>query len=257
MPVTKKPADELAQAIHIPEPRQGGMHFYLMGTSPYLYNSMSSKVKKELLLPSGRKTAAERAGSLKHSPLDEFRASMNMQKGEEYATLLCVMASCVKGAMMTAALDVPGATKASIGRLVWVEGMTISMWGVPQLLMTPVRSADANKTPDIRTRAILPEWVTVISVNWIAPLVTHTAVANLLMFAGTTVGIGDWRPEKGKGAMGQFRLCAEDDPEFVRIKESSGRKPQQEAVDNPECYDEESQELLDWWHEEVAKRGRK
>ena len=68
-------------------------------------------------------------------------------------------------------------------------------------------------------------------------------VAQLLSIAGTTQGIGDWRPEKGSGNFGQFEVVAADDK---RYKEATkfGRKLQLEAMDRMECYDDETAALF-------------
>ncbi len=42
--------------------------------------------------------------------------------------------------------------------------------------MSVVRSADIGKTPDIRTRAILPAWAARITVTYVTPKLTANAV---------------------------------------------------------------------------------
>ena len=74
------------------------------------------------------------------------------------------------------------------------------------------------------------------------------------MAAGMTVGIGDWRPEKGKGTFGQFAVVNDDDPELISILKQ-GREEQIKAMENPEPYDAETAEMLEWWTAEVKRRG--
>ena len=50
--------------------QQGVVEFCLLGTSPLIFNRMAEKAKRELLMPKGRKTAADRAQSLKHQPVE-------------------------------------------------------------------------------------------------------------------------------------------------------------------------------------------
>ena len=52
----------------------GSFECCIVGTSPLVLNRMSEKAKHELLMPKGRKNATERATSLKHVPVDEYRA---------------------------------------------------------------------------------------------------------------------------------------------------------------------------------------
>lgn len=228
----------------------------IIGTSPLILNRMSQKAQHELLLPRGRKTAADKASQLKHDPIEEFQASpYRLPDGDP--TLLAVMASALKGAMMTAALDLPGAKKAQIGRLVYVQDDYLPVFGLPKLFMSIVRSADMNRTPDVRTRAIVPTWGAVATIRFVAPILNQTSVMNLIVAAGTIAGIGDWRPEKGKGSYGQFRVVATtDDPEFQAIVDAGGRAAQIAAMEAPKPYDGETEDLLAWFDEEVAARGR-
>jgi hypothetical protein len=242
------------EVIEIVQIEHGVVETCILGTTPMIMNAMSGKVRRELLLPRGRKTAAEKKSLLKHAPLQEFQDSMvKMDKGP---TAIGVPAPAFKAAMRGAAVDLPGSSKAQIGRLVQVSGYTIGVYGVPQLHMSVVRSADINKTPDIRTRAILPQWCCKIEIRFTKPMITQTALVNLLAAAGFCQGIGDWRPEKGKGDHGQFKIVSPKDPEFTFLTKNEGRAAQLKAIQHPACYDSETEDLLNWYEEEVVRRGR-
>lgn len=241
---TKK-ADSVTVAI--PETVFGRVQVNVVGTTPFICHRMSEKAKRELLLPTGRKTAADRAASLKHDPYREFRDSFYTSMTTSGDALLGVPSSAFKGVMTTAALDVPGSSKAQIGRLVQVSGYMRPLFGVPRLMMSVVRSADISKTPDVRTRAILPEWACWFEVEFVIPTVNETSVMNLLNTGGRTAGVGDWRAEKGKGNFGQFRLCNADDPDFVRIRREGGRAQQEAAVAQPDPFDQETADMLEWF----------
>jgi hypothetical protein len=230
------------------------MALALVGSSPLVFNRMSEKARQELLLPRGRKTAADKQASLKHDPMREFRASAYaMPEGD---ALLGIMATAVKGAMRTAALDLSGTSKAQIGRLVYVQGDYVPVYGVPKLFMSVVRQAGMNHTPDIRTRAIVPEWAALVHITYVVPLLTPTNIANLLAAAGITVGIGDFRQEKGAGNYGLFAVANPDDPAFVAIREEGGREAQAAAMASPAFYDEDSEVLFTWYEDERARRGK-
>jgi hypothetical protein len=250
---TKKNTAPSESAVDILRVEKGTIEVCVLGTSPIILNRMSQKAQHELLMPRGRKNAAEKATTLKHDPIEEYRASAyRLSHGP---TQLAILATAFKGAMATAALDLPGAKKAQIGRLTWVNGDYVHVYGVPKLSMATVRSADMNRTPDIRTRAIVPEWACRLSVTYIKPLMRPQAVVNLIAAAGMTIGVGDWRPEKGKGNFGQFDIVAVDDPQFVRILETGGREAQELAMETPECYDDETTELLSWFEDERSRRN--
>lgn len=249
--MAKKPTQDAE--ISVLEIHAGQLTACIVGNSPLIFNRMAEKAKRQLLLPSPRRSAADRAQSLKHNPPEEYRASVYRDHGNDRPTRLMIPAPAIKGAMMTAALDLPGTKKTEIGRLVWITGQSLSVWGIPQLLMSVVRSADINKTPDIRTRAIVPRWATRVTIQFVEPKLRGQAVMNILAAAGITAGIGDFRQEKGKGSFGQFRLVSPDDPEFLAIQAEGGTDAQDEALARPECYDEESAEMLDWFSGEVVR----
>lgn len=250
-------AKEKDLAIDIPEIRKGRITFCVLGESPLICNRMSEKVMRELLMPKGKKTAVEKASSLKHEPIEEFRASPYTARDGEGETHLKALAVWFKGAAKSAALDIPGANKSQIGRLVHVEGERIDLYGIPQILCAVTRSADMNKTPDVRSRAILPEWACRITVNFSVPNLREQSVVNLIAAAGVTQGVGDWRTGKGAGTYGQFRLVSEDDPDFKRIIKAGGRKAQLAAMASPASYDQETDDLLAWFGVESKRRGFK
>ena len=251
MPIKKSESSE----ITILEVSKSQMQFCILGTTPFICNRMSQKGMKELLFPKGRKTAADKASSMKHVPLQEFRDSpYTLSDGP---TFIGMLPTAFKRSMMTAALDMPGAKKSQIGRLLYVHGTMTPIFGIPQLSMSVVRSADINRTPDIRTRAILPEWACSLTVEFPGSLLRPQSVANLLAAAGFMSGVGDWRQEKGSGNFGSFELVSADNPDFVRITSTQGRESQIAAMESPECYDAETEELLSWYDAEVNRRGFK
>lgn len=250
-----KKTDEV-DVIDIMEITSGEVSFGIIGTMPLIFNRMSEKAKRDLLMPPGRLTDAEKAARLKHDPVKEYRDSVYRNYGDASATRLCLPAPAFKGAMMTAALRLPGTTKTAIGQLTWVPGETVDVYGIPKLFMGVVRSADLKGTPDIRTRAIVQRWCCMVSVRFVQPNLTQRAIVNLMAGAGIISGVGDFRQEKGKGNYGQFRLVDLDDPEYLEIVKSAGRKVQDRALEHVECYNGESAELLEWHSAEVLRKGR-
>lgn len=232
----------------------GTVDFCILGRTPLIHNRMSEKASRELLMPKGRKSAAEKAQSLKHNPYEEFSASPYIDK-EGGPTYITFLATAFKAAIRGAGIDIPGATKAQLGRLMWVEGERIPVYGVPRLFMAITRSADMNRTPDVRTRAIMPEWACRITISFVRPMLNVKTVGNLLAGAGLIRGVGDWRTEKGSGNYGQFEVVDEANKDFVRICENFGREKQVEAMSKPACYDHETEELLSWFYSEAESRG--
>lgn len=246
---------EEAAEITILEFSKGEIELCLFGVSPLIYNSMSEHARQQLLFPSLKKNAAEKATTLKHKPYEEYRNSVYKSRNPKSETLLVFPAPGPKKAIASAALDIPGAKKAEMGRLLWVKGYHIPVWGTPQLFMSVVRSADQNRTPDIRTRAILPEWATRIRLEFLRPNLNEKPIITLAAAAGMIRGLGDWRVEKGSGSFGQFKIVNADDPDFVRVCKQ-GRAEQQAALDAPLFFDDETERLISWYDAELKRRGR-
>ena len=244
------------ESINIIEVQQGRFEVCILGKTPLILNRMSEKAARELLMPR-KKTAADKAANLKHNPPEEYRASAYKTTGNDSATRLLMLSTAFKGAMRSVAIDIPGAAKAQIGRLTYVAGDYVPIYGAPKLLMSITRSADMNKTPDVRTRAIVPEWACRLSVTYVRPLLREKDVVNLLAAAGIMRGVGDWRPEKGSGSYGQFELVEATNKDFVRIMKTGGRVAQDAALRDPEPFDAESAELLGWFMTEAEARGFK
>lgn len=239
----------------------GMVHFHVVGTTPVILNRMTEKGMRELLLPKGRKTAADKATSLKHDPMQEFRASPYTSRDPKSPTYLLALAVWFKKGCASAALDIPGVAKAKIDRMLWGIGdqckeERISLYGVPQMMMAITRSADQNATPDVRSRVIIPRWACTVSIKYPKPQLNDVAVTNLLVAAGMLSGIGDWRNEKGSGRYGCYEVVGPDNKEFDDIVKNGGRQAQLDAMEHPEFYDQESEELYRWFEEEVKARGK-
>ncbi len=227
----------------------------IKGNTPLIMNRMSEKVRQGLLLPRGKKNNAEKESTAKHDPLIEYRDS-SYKLNVPGETLLYMPAGAFKRSIASAAVDMPGQARSQIGRLVHVAGgVSVSIYGVPQLRMAVVRSADQKRTPDIHTTAVLPEWACVVGFQYVMPILREQAIVNLASAAGMYIGIGDGRPEKGILNFGKFDLVSKDDAAFKRIIKTGGRAAQVKALESPGFFDEESGDLFNWSLVERRRRG--
>jgi hypothetical protein len=231
--------------------------FNILGLTPLILNRQSEKAKRQLLLPALPTNKAQRTQTLKHDPIEEFRASPYISKRDPTApTWLHLPSGMFKKCIAQAALDIPGASKAQIGRLVSLQSTVIHVWGIPHMKADMVRQAGIAKTPDVRFRACLPEWATTVTYTYIPSIISPNSIANLVMAAGVICGIGDYRVEKGAGDFGQFRIATDDDDDWHRIVATGGRAVQQAALETPIFYDEDTQELMEWFDAEIDRRRR-
>jgi hypothetical protein len=244
----------VSEEIQIPALRRGSIRLRIVGTTAMFQNRMSAKAQQHLLVGGGKKTAAEKK-NIKHDPLSEFRASAEILPDGPTALGLRVVA--VKAAMCSAALETAGITKTSAQRLLFMPGDHVALYGVPQLRMDVVRSADINRTPDVRTRCYLPKWAAEIEINFITPQLSASGVATLLANAGVLIGLGDFRQEKGKGAFGSFRVLGEgdDDAEWDELVKFGGRVDQEEALRDPDFANDETTELMNFYASEKVRRA--
>ena len=253
----KKAATEQEQIeeISILRVERGYATFHLLGTTPLIYHRMGEKAKRVLLLPGGRKTEAEKAATLKHNPLEEYRSSVYRAKKDIAGeTALVFPGGAFHKATSDAALDLPGVNKSKIGRLTGVQEFDVNIYGIPAMYMHEVRNSDINHTPDIRTRAILERWACRITVWFSRPLLRQTAIIDLMAAAGIYIGIGDWRQQKGSRQHGLWNIVDADDKEFLSLVKHCGRAAQLEALENPSMYDDETAALYAWYTEEAARR---
>lgn len=253
MTAKKKAAGDEIEVIGITTNRAT---YHIVGTTPLIFNRMTEKAKRELTLPTGRKTAADKASRPKHDLLSEYRDSPYAYRDrDDTETFLYLPHGNIKQMIAAAALDMPGgASKAKIGRLIRIVDRHIPIYGAPEMLLSVVRSADMNRTPDIRSRCILPEWCASFTVEFPTPQLTASAVAKLVAGGGHFIGVGDWRQQKGSGDHGLFSLVDEDDADLLRIRAGGARDAQVAGWQTPVPHDAETAELLDWYTEEFARR---
>jgi hypothetical protein len=233
---------------------RGDAVMWLIGETPFYCNRMGAKAQRELLFPSGPLSKTQRATKLKHAPYAEFRGSPYKRRTPG-PTKIMMLGSAPKMAMAGAALRMPtSVSKTEIKQLIQVPVDFVPLWGIPTLDMSVVRMAGISRTPDIRTRARLDRWAMRVPVRWPEPMLNEKMVGELAISAGFICGLGDWRIEKG-GPNGGFRIVDQDDPELRDIIESGGYVAQEEALKSPDCANDETQELLEWYLEELARRG--
>ena len=228
----------------------------MVGTTPLYFNSMSAKTKRDLLIGGSKKTAAEKK-TIKHNPEQEFKDSLYKKSYGE--TLLCFPAPGIKQAMATAALETDGIKKTTVNRLLFLPEQYVNVWGTPYLKMDIVRSADMNKTPDVRTRAYLPNWCAEVDIKFVTPTLSAFSIVSLLQNAGTIVGIGDFRQEKGRGSYGTFSVASSEDmgdqQEIWDDITQEAREVQELAMEHPECADDQTRELMQFIQEERLRRA--
>lgn len=248
-----KSAKKTTEVLDIQELVMREIRFNVLGASPMIMNRFSQKAWQELLFPSARENRAGLEQSLKHDPHAEFRGAVYRNRDPKSKSLIHIPNGAFHGALASAALDIPGAAKSKMERQTSIIDTNIELFGLPRIFCTMVRNSDMNRTPDVRTRPIFPEWACRITVRYLVSTMSERTVANMLGASGQIVGIGDWRPQKG-GPYGCFKLVEDGNKNFNHIIKTQGRLAQQHALDHPVAFDTDTEELLAWFHAEVRRR---
>lgn len=235
--------------IEIPTLKTEKVEVWVKGISPIIPRAFAEKAWRELLAPA-RKSRADRDQNLKHEPLMEFRESMAKRK-DDGPTRLVISAGAFKRSIVDVAPRLPGVNKTELAQLVWVEGMDLDIYGIPELYMTMVRSADMNRTPDVRTRGVLTDWCCKLTIKVVLPALNGDKIMQLLTYAGQLIGVGDWRRQKG-GNFGCFACVSEKD--CASLMKTCGRAAQDKALETPRFFDEQSEELFGWFYAEMGRR---
>lgn len=245
------------QAVSILKIDQVRLKARILFRTPLIMNRLPKKAREQLLIPPPPKNKAARQQTLKHDPISEYRDSVYRCRDPKSPTLVHLPNGAFKKAIAQAAIDIPGATKAQIGRLVSLSDPTVHLYGVPYLYTAVVRQAGINRTPDIRTRAIFPQAACEITIAFIRQLINEGDLVRLLSAAGIITGIGDGRTEKGTFDYGQFVVVEPDSSELAEwqsIVSKQGRAVQEAALQTPQAYDEDTEEMLAYFQAELVRR---
>lgn len=174
-------------SISIPAPDIQTAHFRLVGTTSLICHAWSDKAKKMMLDKQMKKATT---GKLAKDPEQDFYDSLYpMPDGEGYG----FPAIAWKAAMVRAGtyLDL----KMTFLRGVFhVPDGYVRIDGKPEPREDMVRLQ--GNTADIRYRGEFMPWAVELPIQFNARVITHEQLANLLVTAGFSVGVGEWRPEK-------------------------------------------------------------
>ena len=107
--MVKKKADQATTEVPVTPLKRASVCLRIVGRTPLFQNRMAAKARQQLLVGGQKKGRADRA-AIKHDPLAEFRNSAEIILSGPTTLGLRVVA--VKAAMLTAALETPGLTRA-------------------------------------------------------------------------------------------------------------------------------------------------
>lgn len=151
-------------------------------------------------------------------PFADFLDGLYRDRTTGELTLRSVM---FKTAAIEAIRYVSGVSKIDAMTSFYVCGEYSPLYGWPMNRLDPVRIGMwPNETSDIRFRPEFPEWATELSIRYNPEVISQQAIVNLLVRAGESMGVGEWRGQKG-GVNGFFAIYTGDD--WEAHKQSLGR----------------------------------
>ena len=172
----------------------------IQGTSALICHKWSEKAKKQMLDKQMGKNVGAKS---KKNPQKDYEDSLyKLSDGKNYG----FPAVAFKAAMVRAAKMVDGLAMTDVRQMVHVltdDGDLVKINGTPTMREDMVRLAKG--VADIRYRGEFRKWDTTLRIQYNADVITADQVANLIYLAGFSVGVGEWRIERG-GQFGTFTL---------------------------------------------------
>ncbi len=179
------------------------IHFRIIGTSPLIQHAWSEKGYRQL-----RMTAAERKKQPKVARDPEGETSDAMYKLEDGSPAFPALA--FKAALVAAAHKDLGIEKTLVRKSFFLPASEYEPGLLCPLEFESLAGREdivrigAGQT-DLRYRPEFTGWATEITAEIDSDLLNEQDVINLVNRAGFSVGIGEWRPEKG-GEYGRFKF---------------------------------------------------
>jgi len=178
--------------------------FTIVGTSPLIQHAWSEKALRQL-----RMTAAERKKQPKtgRTPEEEAHAAMyRTDDGEPGFPMLAF-----KSALISAAHKDLGIEKTVVRKALFLPSNAYQSEMIAPLesesgpeMREDIVRVGAGQT-DLRYRPMFIDWSVRVILEIDEEILSEQDVVNLVNRAGFSVGVGEWRPEKG-GEYGRFRF---------------------------------------------------
>jgi hypothetical protein len=182
--------------IEVPAPQIEEVTFRITGISPLICHRWSEKAKKEMLNKQMKKAAPAKAA--KDPTADYLESLYPLEHGDGYG----FPAIGFKAAMVRAGtyLDL----KMTFLRGAFhVPGELVKIEGEPKMREDMVRLQ--GSTADIRYRGEFFPWAAELPIIFNARVISAEQLANLVLTAGFSVGVGEWRPERD-GSYGMWEM---------------------------------------------------
>ena len=190
--------------VTIQRPDIQTLEFRVQGKTPLICHAWSQKARQEMLAKQMKKATGPKKAK---DPKQDYHDSLYTMPGS--ARKYGFPAVAFKAAAVRAAKLCSDITMTDARQMFHVhadDGDLVRIHGKPQMREDPVRLN--GQTADIRHRGEFREWYAVLRVDYNASMISPEQLLALFEHAGFSVGVGEWRAEKG-GSFGSFTLVNE------------------------------------------------
>lgn len=194
-----KPKSEVPVNVGIPKPNIKTVQFVVKGTRPLIYHKWQEKAKKQIRDKQQKKVKSKDIRDSEQEYLDSFYydASGN----------IAFPAINIKNSMVGATRFIDDIPMTVVRGAIFVRGDVDGM--IPVRYKEKIKREDMVRVmrggADLRYRGQLNDWEMTIQVEFNANVFSADMVTNLLLTAGFSQGLGEWRPEKN-GDYGTFEI---------------------------------------------------
>lgn len=215
----RTPARQQVETVELPALQKQRFQLRLVGDAPFLCHAWSQKARKEMLDKQMKKAKQAKAAK---DPEQDFIDSLYWitpkpeTKAEQLKAIKSgkakfgMMAIGFKHMAVNAVSHVDGLTKVLARGAFHVnpgEELIEILDSQPHPREDMVRVGMG--TSDIRYRAEFPlPWSVIITIHYNASVISAEQITHLYEIAGFSIGLGEWRPEKG-GYLGLFHVDRE------------------------------------------------
>ena len=209
---TKKAAKTESGPIRIVKPQPTVLSVRLVGETPLVVHQFDNKT----LLEQTEKTKSKNKAPRDAEKQFENGFYRSTDGGRDY-----IPAAAVKGAMVSACRFLDDVPMTQARGLLFVHSQAQDdrgrdlvevkspdggeLWEMAEHM---VRLSGIGRTPDIRWRPMARQWQIDVDVEFNAAFIRAEDIINLMMIAGSHVGLCEGRPEKSNLGWGRFRVEA-------------------------------------------------
>ena len=189
----------------------------IIGDSPLLMRRFSEKAKQQLLdiqtkkaksVKEARDPWADMIDGLNWlTPMPEVKTEEEFNKAVANGAKFGFPAVGLKQSAISAAYRAGlSKNKVELQGLFHIPDEFIEIEGIPEMREDYVKIPKTGAA-DLAFRGEFKQWKSTFTINYIDGIYSLEQIINFINLGGFTVGIGEWRPEKG-GSFGRFHVAS-------------------------------------------------